>query len=50
MTGKEAPYITQAHQNMMLAGDGPFTRRCHAWIEGKTRAQRALLKRVSRMD
>jgi len=27
----------------MLAGDGPFTKRCHAWIEAKTGCAKALL-------
>ena len=43
MTGKELSYITEAHQNMMLAGDGPFTRRCHAWLEQTTGCSMALL-------
>ena len=43
MTGKELFYISQAHFNSKLAGDGPFTKRCHAWIEQKTNSHRALL-------
>lgn len=43
MTGRELYYIAQAHFNQMLAGDGPFTQRCHAWLEAKTGCQRALL-------
>ena len=43
MTGKELSYITQAHQNMMLAGDGPFTERCHVWLEQGTGCSKALL-------
>ena len=31
MTGKELKYITKAHANNMLAGDGPFTQHCHQW-------------------
>jgi dTDP-4-amino-4,6-dideoxygalactose transaminase len=31
MTGKELFYIAEAHFNGMLAGDGPFTTRCHGW-------------------
>jgi len=30
MTGKESVYIAEAHANGILAGDGPFTKRCHA--------------------
>lgn len=43
MTGKEAAYIAEAHANGMLAGDGPFTSRCHAWLEQHTRCHKALL-------
>lgn len=43
MTGKELFYIAEAHFNMMLAGDGPFTKKCHAWLEEKTEAKKALL-------
>lgn len=43
MTGKELSYIAEAHANGMLAGDGPFTRRCHAWLEERTGASKALL-------
>ncbi len=37
MVGKELWYIAQAHQAGQLAGDGPFTKRCHAWLEQRTR-------------
>lgn len=43
MTGKELHYIAQAHFNGMLAGDGPFTRQCHRWLEQQTGAHKALL-------
>lgn len=43
MTGKELFYIAEAHFNNMLAGDGPFTKRCHLWIEEKTGCDKALL-------
>ena len=43
MTGKELYYIAEAHFNGMLAGDGPFTKRCHVWLEEQTGAQKALL-------
>ncbi len=43
MTGKELFYIDQAHHNMMLAGDGPFTHKCHHWLEERTGAVKALL-------
>jgi dTDP-4-amino-4,6-dideoxygalactose transaminase len=43
MTGKELFYIAEAHFNGMLAGDGPFTKHCHGWLEAKTGAEKALL-------
>jgi dTDP-4-amino-4,6-dideoxygalactose transaminase len=43
MTGKEIAYIAEAHVNCMLAGDGPFTKRCHEWLEQKTGSDKALL-------
>lgn len=43
MTGRELEYISQAHSQGALAGDGPFTRKCHAWLEEKTECARALL-------
>lgn len=43
MTGKELHYISQAHARGHLAGDGPFTARCHAWLEERTGSARTLL-------
>jgi len=43
MTGKELFYIAEAHFNGILAGDGPFTKRCHRWLEEHTRSDKALL-------
>lgn len=43
MTGKELYYIAQAHFNGTLAGDGPFTKRCHSWLEKRTQCSKALL-------
>jgi dTDP-4-amino-4,6-dideoxygalactose transaminase len=43
MTGKELYYIAEAHFNGMLSGDGPFTKRCHAWLEQRTGCHKALL-------
>jgi dTDP-4-amino-4,6-dideoxygalactose transaminase len=43
MTGKELFYIASAHFNYMMAGDGPFTKQCHQWLEEKTGAIKALL-------
>ncbi|NLI82620.1 MAG: dTDP-4-amino-4,6-dideoxygalactose transaminase [Deltaproteobacteria bacterium] len=43
MTGKELYYIAEAHFHGSLAGDGPFTRKCHDWLENRTGSARALL-------
>lgn len=43
MTGKELYYIAEAHFNGALAGDGPFTRRCHAWLKERTGCSKVLL-------
>ena len=43
MTGKELYYIAEAHFRGSLAGDGPFTRRCHKWLEEQTGCCKALL-------
>jgi len=43
MTGKELFYIAEAHFNGMLAGDGPFTKKCHQWLEERTGTKKALL-------
>jgi dTDP-4-amino-4,6-dideoxygalactose transaminase len=43
LSGKELVYITEAQRNRQLSGDGPFTKRCHQWIEQQTGCARALL-------
>lgn len=43
MTGKELNYIAEAHLNGSLAGDGPFTKHCHRWLEERTGCNKALL-------
>ena len=43
MTGKELWYISQAHANGHLAGDGQFTKKCSTWLEARTGSQKALL-------
>ena len=43
MTGKELYYIAEAKFGNMLAGDGAFTKRCHAWLEDQTKCNKALL-------
>lgn len=43
MTGKELYYIAEAKFGNMLAGDGPFTKRCHEWLERNTGCAKSLL-------
>ena len=43
MTGRELYYIAEAKFGNMLAGDGPFTKRCHQWIEQRSGCEKALL-------
>jgi len=43
MTGKELYFIAEAHFQGRLAGDGPFTERCHKWLETRTGCSKALL-------
>ncbi len=43
MTGKELHYISQAHHNGHLSGDGGFTKKCHAWLEQQCGCKKALL-------
>jgi dTDP-4-amino-4,6-dideoxygalactose transaminase len=42
-TGNELVYVAEAQRNHHLSGDGPFTKRCHQWIEQRTGCARALL-------
>lgn len=43
MTGRELHYISQAHANGHLSGDGDFSRRCSQWIEDRIGCHKALL-------
>jgi dTDP-4-amino-4,6-dideoxygalactose transaminase len=43
LTGRELEYIRQAHELMHLSGDGPFTKRCQAWLERTIGCRKALL-------
>jgi len=43
LTGKETVYIEKAHKNGQLAGDGPFTKCCHQWLENNLGCNMALL-------
>jgi dTDP-4-amino-4,6-dideoxygalactose transaminase len=42
-SGKELVYAAEAQRNFHLSGDGPFTKRCHQWIEQRTGCAKALL-------
>jgi dTDP-4-amino-4,6-dideoxygalactose transaminase len=41
--GNELAYLAEAIGNGQLSGDGPFTKRCNAWLERETGARQALL-------
>ena len=43
MTGKELYYIAQAHFAGRLAGDGPYTKKCHDRLQTLTTSPKALL-------
>lgn len=43
MTGKELYFIAEAKFGNMLAGDGPFTKRCHNWLQQNTGSSKGLL-------
>jgi dTDP-4-amino-4,6-dideoxygalactose transaminase len=43
MTGRELGYIAEAHAGGHLSGDGPYTKRCHRWLQAQTGAGCALL-------
>ncbi|CDF96215.1 MULTISPECIES: dTDP-4-amino-4,6-dideoxygalactose transaminase [unclassified Pseudomonas] len=43
MTGKELYYIAEAKFLNKLSGDGPFTRRCHQWLEQYSHSEKVLL-------
>lgn len=41
--GTETDYIREAVANKMICGDGPFTKRCHAWMRERFGTPKALL-------
>ncbi len=43
LAGNEFDYMRQALENRHLSGDGPFTRRCHTWLESTLGVTKALL-------
>ena len=43
LSGREFDYMRQAVENAQLAGDGPFTQRCHVWLQQHIGCHKALL-------
>jgi dTDP-4-amino-4,6-dideoxygalactose transaminase len=43
LTGKELTNIEKAMSDGLLAGDGPFTKKCSEWLESNLGVERALL-------
>ncbi len=43
VTGREIDYVRDAVENGVLAGDGPYTKRCEAWLEQAVGCRQALL-------
>lgn len=41
--GTELTYVKQAIENHKICGDGPFTKKCNAWLEERFQAQKVLL-------
>lgn len=42
-SGNEIEYMMQAVKNKKICGDGPFTKKCHQWLEERFGAQKVLL-------
>ena len=42
-TGRELEYIQEAIKERTICGDGPFTKKCNAWLEEHTGTAKALL-------
>ncbi|MBN2117710.1 MAG: dTDP-4-amino-4,6-dideoxygalactose transaminase [Anaerolineales bacterium] len=43
LVGRELEYMKQAIENGHISGDGPFTKKCHAFLEGELGVPKALL-------
>src|SRR5512142_3291788 len=43
MVGRELEYMQQAIENGHISGDGPFSKKCHAFLEGQLGVRKALL-------
>lgn len=41
--GNELEYIKEAIDNHKICGDGPFTKKCHEWMEKRFNAEKVLL-------
>lgn len=41
--GTELDYVKQAVDNKKICGDGPFTKKCHQWLETAFKCQKVLL-------
>ena len=42
-TGNEDQYVLEAMRSTKLAGDGPYTQKCHQWFEANLPCSKALL-------
>ena len=43
LTNKELIFIKEAHEAGQLSGDGPFTKKCNAWLECQIQCKKVLL-------
>jgi dTDP-4-amino-4,6-dideoxygalactose transaminase len=43
VNGRELDYIREAIANRHLAGNGPFTARCHSWLQQRLGVEKVLL-------
>ena len=43
MSGRELVHIRQAHAGGHFSGDGPFTKKCEAWLEKRADSKKAFL-------
>ena len=41
--GNELKYMKEAVENLKICGDGPFTKKCNAWLEDRFNAQKVML-------
>ena len=41
--GKEFEYMREAVNNKKICGDGPFTKKCNAWLEERFGTPKAML-------